>query len=437
MSPNEIDNLNETIAQVLQQMKDEQGDRFSLEKVNLAELSRRTGISRKRLRNAKKHGFRISINGNTGRKKDKTVLTGYTAVIDNLLGRGVTNSNVVLEHLQENGYKGGVTQVKEYIKSHKYLVPAKRETVAPQGNRGRRYKSAPGEQFQMDWGFVNVDSDDGGSYRAACFTMMCHHCGSRYIEFFPNAKQENLFIGMIHAFQRLGIPKVVLTDNMKSVVNGRDSNGHPVWNRDYEAFMNTIGFTTKLCKPRHPFTKGGVERLVRFVKSSFMAGRTFSSITDLNFEAIRWCDKQDSIYHRAVDCVPAQEHAKHCMQTASILVMTDEIKRYLCPERKISFDGFVNYEGRRFGVPYRYTNGICRVQRQDFTLYIYSDDLRHLLVKHDVTWSRKDSYCKDQYVEQPEEFPSMPVRVTMTQKVPAHNSAFDRFNFDKEVKRHV
>ena len=70
----------------------------------------------------------------------------------------------------------------------------------------------------MDWGFVNVESDNGGSYRAVCFAMMCHHCGSRYIEFFPNAKQENLFIGMIHAFLRHGVPAAVLTDNMKSVV---------------------------------------------------------------------------------------------------------------------------------------------------------------------------------------------------------------------------
>lgn len=437
MSTNEINNLNETIAQALQQMKTEQGDRFSLEKVNLSDLCRRTGISRKKLRNAQKHGFKIPAHGNSGRKKDKTVLTGYTAIIDNQLGKGVKNSNVIFERLQENGYKGGLTQVKEYIKNHKYLVPAKRETVAPQGSRGQRYSSDPGEQFQMDWGFVNVDSSDGGHYRAACFAMMCHHCGARYVEFFPNAKQENLFIGMIHAFQRLGVPKTVLTDNMKSVVNGRNSDGHPLWNKNYEAFMDTIGFFTKLCKPRHPFTKGSVERLVRFVKQNFMAGRTFGNITDLNAEAIRWCNKQDNVYHRCVDCVPAKVHAEHCMQAASNLVMNDEINRYLCPERRISFDGFVNFEGRRFGVPYGYMNSVCRVQRKDFYLYIYSDDLKHLLVKHDVTWSRKDSFCKDQYVNQPEEFPTMPVQVTMIQQTPAYNGAFDRFNFDKEVKHHA
>lgn len=54
-----------------------------------------------------------------------------------------------------------------------------------------------------------------------------HHCGQRYIEFFPNAKQENLFIGMVHALQYMGMPRVVLTDNMKSVVLHRDLEGHP------------------------------------------------------------------------------------------------------------------------------------------------------------------------------------------------------------------
>lgn len=36
--------------------------------------------------------------------------------------------------------------------------------------------------------------------------------------------------------------------NMKSVVRHRDFEGHPVWQKDYEPFMKTVGFQTKLCK---------------------------------------------------------------------------------------------------------------------------------------------------------------------------------------------
>lgn len=434
MDEEERNSLQEIIAQALEQMKQEQGADFDLSKINLSELSRRTGISRGRLRRIQADGFKVKPNGHTGKAKEHTVLSGYTGVVDSFLTRNVKNSNTIYEALKAVGYAGGKTQLKNYIRNHRYLLPAKREAVASQGNRGRRYKSKPGEQFQMDWGFVQIDTADGGSYRASCFAMMCHHCGSRYVEFFPNAKQENLFIGMIHAFQRLGVPEYVLTDNMKSVVTGRNADGNPVWNHDYEAFMDTIGFKTKLCKPRHPFTKGAVERLIRFVKDSFVNGRTFSNITDLNYEALKWCKNQDNVHHDCVDCIPAHEHAQHCMAVAQTLEMTDEIRKYMFVERKISFDGFVSFEGRRFGVPYRYTQKVCRVARIDFTLYIYSDDMRQLLTKHNVTWSRRDSFCRDQYKPQPEEFPTAPVTVHMHQNAPVpHDSAFDRFNFDKEA----
>ncbi len=54
----------------------------------------------------------------------------------------------------------------------------------------------------------------------------------------------------------------------------------------------------------------------------------------------------------------------------------------------------------------------ARVSRRGRTLYIYSEDLRFLLAKHEVTWSSRDSYCEEQYaaLSQPEEFPTMPVR---------------------------
>lgn len=436
MDEHERNDLQSTISQALQIIKEKAGDKFDIEKANLAELQRLTGLSRKKLRNLKDNGFIVKPHGLAGRKKGDTVLSGFTGMIDALLMKGVTNSSTIKDRLDEAGCTGSQTTIKNYISEHKDLVPAKRQIVAPQGNRGRRYTSEPGESFQMDWGFVNVEQDSGVTYRAACFAMICHHCGERYVEFFPNAKQENLFIGMIHAFQRMGVPEHVLTDNMKSVSTGRDSDGKPIWNKEYEAFMATIGFVTKLCKPRHPFTKGAVERLVQFVKNNFMAGRTFGSITDLNYEAWRWCDRQNNRYHDGVYCIPHEEHQKNCLPAISELTLSDPIRIYLWPERRISFDGFVNYEGRRFGVPYRYAGKTCRVSRQEFTLYIYTPDLKHKLVEHNVTWSRRDSFCKDQYAtEQPEEYPTSPVTTVMHQNNPPHNrSAFDRFNFDKEVE---
>ena len=45
------------ITQALNEMKMELGDKFDLSKINLAELERRTGISRGKLRRLKSNGF--------------------------------------------------------------------------------------------------------------------------------------------------------------------------------------------------------------------------------------------------------------------------------------------------------------------------------------------------------------------------------------------
>ena len=124
-----------------------------------------------------------------------------------------------------------------------------------------------------------------------------------------------------------------------------------------------------------------------------------------------------------------------------------ELELYLCPLRKISFDGFVNYEGLRFGVPYAYAGKTVRVKRADKTLYIYSDDLAQLLVTHEITWNPRDRYCKDQFApsstpDMPEEGPSVPVRTNIRlretetssiERDSAFVSAFEKFNFEKEV----
>lgn len=60
--------LKRTITQALDEMKKEQGDTFDLKEINLAELERRTGISRAKLRRLKRQGFVFKEHGRKGLK---------------------------------------------------------------------------------------------------------------------------------------------------------------------------------------------------------------------------------------------------------------------------------------------------------------------------------------------------------------------------------
>ena len=99
-----------SIAQAIEEMKREQGNSFSLERINLAELERRCGISRGKLRRLKRNGFQDLPRATRGSKHKTTKLSGYTGMIDALLKQGIKNSSVILERLREAGFEGGATR---------------------------------------------------------------------------------------------------------------------------------------------------------------------------------------------------------------------------------------------------------------------------------------------------------------------------------------
>ena len=414
--------LGEILAQELERIK-ECGER-----INLAEIERRTGISRAILRRWQSNGYVIQPS-RKGWRSGISKLNDVSETVDALLSKGVTNSSVIIDRIRELGYDGGISILKDYIRSHRDLVPSPRHAVAPQGNRGRRYTTERGDCYQMDWGFINVIDMAGNTWRCACFVMVCHHCGFRYVEFFPNARQENLFIGMIHAFSVMGIPKRVLTDNMKSVSFGRDAAGNVIYNHD--TFQHLLGFRTELCHVAHPFTKGTVERLVRYVKENFIQGREFINVSDLNARALGWCREKNGLMLRERQCIPNDEHA---IEKVDLMQITDPkaLLPYLAPERSISFDGFVEYEGRRFGVPYTYTGKKARVMRSGDELMILNPN-GELLQRYGVDWSKISKTCPGQWAPMPEELPTAPVKAVMHVSGHKPDGRFSRFSFRKEA----
>jgi len=53
-----------------------------------------------------------------------------------------------------------------------------------------------------------------------------------------------------------GIPQVMLTDHMKTVILEMGDDKKPRWQSLYEDFAASIGLVTKVCRVRRPQTKG-------------------------------------------------------------------------------------------------------------------------------------------------------------------------------------
>lgn len=123
---NEHNDLREILTQALNELKNEMGEKFDINKVNLAELERRTGITRGKLRALKANNFEVKPHGLTGKPSNNhSKISGFTGTINDLLSKGITNTAVIFDRIKEQGYKGSLSSVKDYVNSNKHLVPPK------------------------------------------------------------------------------------------------------------------------------------------------------------------------------------------------------------------------------------------------------------------------------------------------------------------------
>src|SRR5215212_5801994 len=154
-----------------------------------------------------------------------------------------------------------------------------------------RLDAFAGEQAQVDWahfGHVKV----GRARRAlSCFLMTLSYSRALYLEFFFDQTTENFLRGHVHAFEEWrGQPRILLYDNLKSAVLERRG-GHVLFNPRLIELSAYYHFAPRACQVRAGNQKGRVERAVRYVRDSFWAGRTFTTLAECNRQAWQWRDE--------------------------------------------------------------------------------------------------------------------------------------------------
>lgn len=423
--------LRETIDKALEEMRAEAGGCLELDKASLAELCRRTGLTRPKARTLEKRGLRAGPRGRCGMRAEATVMTGHTDVADDLPRGGVRNPSVIFDRLGGDGCGGGMSTVRDHIKARSCLIPARREAVGPRGGRGRRLRTGPGEASQMGRGLLDVEDREGRTRRVACLAMACRHRGTLCMELFPNARQESPLVGMAHALMVMGIPGHVPTDDMRGAVIGRDADGRTNRQVDHAALMARPGLKAKPCKPRHPLARGKAGRLVPLARTSFAAGRALAGVTQPNAEAPRWRAEQGGRYRRAPGCVPAEGHGRACLPACDPPAAGDGIAACPCPGRRVSLDGLASCEGRRLGAPHWHSGRERRVSREGGVPHVHADGLSREVAAHAATWSRGDGLRDDRHADaRPVEPPASPVRATVSQpRPPSGNPAPARLDF--------
>jgi transposase len=208
-------------------------------------------------------------------------LDPFKATIVRMLERYPYSAAQIFQRLRAQGFDGGYSLVKSYVRTVRPRRQAAFLTLA----------FAPGECAQVDWGAFGSVPVGQTQRRLSFFVMVLCYSRMLYVEFTVSQTMEHFLACHQHAFEFFGgIPQKVMVDNLKSAVLQRALGEAPVFNAKYLDFATHTGFTIVPCNVGKGNEKGRVENGVGYVKKNFLAGLELPDFSALNPAARHWLD---------------------------------------------------------------------------------------------------------------------------------------------------
>ena len=190
----------------------------------------------------------------------------------------------VHEMIRQRGYEGSVGQLRRRVRQLD-LRPK------PTSEAFFRVRRIPGEQGQVDWahlGRLRVGRCERPLYG---FVVVLAWSRAVHVEFGFEQNAAAVARGHIAAFKAFGgVPRQMLYDNMKTVVIERVGAAFRFHDRLLELAAH-YHFAPHVCHPGRPNEKPSVERRIRDLRTSLLAGRSFGSLDELRRAFAQWRDE--------------------------------------------------------------------------------------------------------------------------------------------------
>ena len=173
------------------------------------------------------------------------------------------------------------------------------------------------------------------------------------------------------AFEHLGgAAATCLYDKMKVVVT-RWEDGGPIYNPRFLSFATHYGFKPWACLPRHPETKGKVERPFDYAEKNLLNGRTFRSLEHLQ-EVARWWlgERNDVRIHGTTKRSPVELHEEEKPFLIHLPAVRFDTAQVVY--RRVDSEGFINYADNRYSVPWRLIGQLVPIRILEDHLEIFN-----------------------------------------------------------------
>ena len=234
----------------------------------------------------------------------------------------VDNHGLTAAYSTFRGYISKMPVFQSYF-NRKHKSPNTQHTI--------RFETAPAEQAQVDWKEnIKFLLHDGIYITFNILLMTLGYSRYKLAKVTFNKTTETLQDALVEFFEQLqGVPHVLVTDNMKTVmVQPRLAGTKGQLYTKAEQFSSDFGFTFKPCIARRPQTKGKVENQMKIL------------------------DEINAYQRKLTIQIPSVLHAK---EKESLTPLPTKVIRdsYHIDHRKakVSISNFISFRGSHYSVP--------------------------------------------------------------------------------------
>lgn len=276
----------------------------------------------------------------------------------------------VFEILTTEGFTGGYTSVKKYVRKVRPKPPPKPSLQTPAWG--------PGKMAESDWTPCDVTYTTGLTQRLQIFCYVLVHSTRKFYQAYESYDLHALMAGHAEAFDRFGGCAERCKYDGQSTVARWEGN-QPIYNPLFLAFCAHYEMRPWAIRG-NPNLRPRVERSFWEKDQSFLNARKFADIHDFRGQLAYWLDT--TVDHRKRRGTTAlmrfAEEAPHLVALPRHPYDTARVVYRLC-----SIDGFIDWQGNRYAVPYDHVTDILPVRITQRELFVYAPDIQ-CIARHEL-----------------------------------------------------
>lgn len=373
-------------------------------KVNYAELGRTWNVDQ---RTAKK--YFLAESGPEKQKIKKQTRTSKISHLHDTMIHLLSKENynqtrqffaykrVLYQYLCDNhGLQCSQSGFRAYIRRHPELNNYFRKTKS-NNEPVIRFETPPGEQAQLDWKEdVPFYTSDGKEYLIQVLVVILSASRYRTYHLCLSKLQSELFACLVDSFETFGgVPRVMVTDNMKTVMDQpRTAYKAGKINNKFAQFANDFGFEVQPCIAGRPQTKAKVEAPMKII-DEIMAYNGKLTLEELYFFVKQLNNRVNTQFNQGTRGIPVLDfgHEKNLLQPLPQKPVRDYY-RITSNTVKVNPSSMVSYKSCQYSVPIEFIGKQVILQIYDNKIHIF---YKHELVcSHDIT-EKPLNYRADDY----------------------------------------